>query len=185
MMPLGLHHIMSANEHYGPGPWWAPAKIRADWTPPYYHKVDSIGIGFDRSKTGSNAISQYHEPIATQLNDLAACPENLLLWFHHVPWNYTMKSGHNLWEEICFKYDKGVQQVRAFQKVWDEAQPYLDKERFAAVQSKLRNQTINAILWKDACLLYFQQFSRMPIPFELERPVNNLEDIIRNDMRRK
>lgn len=185
MMPLGLHHIMSANEHYGPGPWWAPARMRADWTPPYYHKADSIGIGFDRSKTGSNAISQYHEPIATQLNDLADCPENLLLWFHHVPWNYTMKNGHNLWEEICFKYDKGVQQVRAFQKVWDEAQPYLDKERFVAVQSKLRNQTINAVLWKDACLLYFQQFSRMPIPFELERPVNNLEDIIRNDMRRK
>lgn len=185
MMPLGLHHIMSANEHYGPGPWWAPARVRADWTPPYYHKVDSIGIGFDRSNTGSNATSQYHEPLTTQFNNLATCPENLLLWFHHIPWNYKMKSGHTFWDEMCYHYDMGVQQVRQFQKTWDKVQPYVDEQRFIEVQRKLRSQTLNAILWKDACLLYFQQFSHMPIPYEIERPVNNLDDIIKNDSRRK
>lgn len=184
MTPLGLHHIMSANIHYGPGPWWAPVRVRADWTPPYYHRADSLGIGFDRTKTGSNAVSQYNEPLASQLNNLATCPENLLLWFHHVSWKYKMKSGHTLWDEMCYKYDKGVQQVRGFQKIWDKAEPYVDTERFVRIQKKLRSQTVNAILWKDACLLYFQQFSHMPIPYNLERPVNNFEEVMANDMKR-
>ena len=185
MMPLGLHHIFSANEHYGPGPWWAPKRIRIDWTPPYYHKADSMGIGFDRTTTGSNAVSQYHEPLASLLNNIQTCPDIYLLWFHHVSWNYTMRSGRTLWEEICYHYDSGVKQVRQFQATWDEAQPYVDAERFAAVQSKLRQQTRNAQVWKDACLLYFQQFSRQPIPFDIERPVYELNDIIRADMTRK
>ena len=185
MTPLGFHHIMSANEHYGPGPWWAPARTRPDWTPPYYHQADSNGVGFDRTKAGSDAVNQYHEPLASKFNDLKTCPEIYLLWFHHLPWNYKMKSGHTLWDEICYHYDKGVQQVRRFQKIWDKVQRYVDEKRFTTVQQKLRSQTTNAILWKDACLLYFQQFSRMPIPYDLERPVNNLNDIIANDMRRR
>jgi len=185
MTPLGFHHIMSANEHYGPGPWWAPARTRPDWTPPYYHQADSNGVGFDRTKAGSDAVNQYHEPLASKFNDLKTCPEIYLLWFHHLPWNYKMKSGHTLWDEICYHYDKGVQQVRRFQKIWDKVQPYVDEKRFTAVQQKLRSQTTNAILWKDACLLYFQQFSRMPIPYDIERPVSNLNDIIANDMRRR
>ncbi|MEP6746964.1 MAG: alpha-glucuronidase [Bacteroidota bacterium] len=184
MMPLGFHHIMSANEHYGPGPWWAPAKMRADWTPPYYHQADSNGVGFNRTKTGSNAVSQYHEPLASEFNDPATCPDAYLLWFHHLPWDYKMKSGKTLWDEIALHYDKGVKQVRSFQKIWDEAEGFVDEERFTEVQRKLRSQTNNAVLWKDACLLYFQQFSRMPIPYEIERPVNNLDEIIANDMKR-
>ncbi len=185
MMPLGLHHIMSANEHYGPGPWWAPARMRADWTPPYYHQADSIGIGFNRTNTGSDAASQYHEPLASQYNNLQTCPENLLLWFHHVPWNHRLKSGRTLWAEMCHYYDKGVQQVRQFQKVWDKAEPYVDTMRFFAVQRKLRSQSTNAVYWKDACLQYFQRFSKMPIPYDLERPVNNLDEIMTNDARRR
>ncbi len=185
MTPLGLHHIMSANGHYGPGPWWAPARMRADWTPPYYHKADSTGIGFNRSKTGSDAVEQYNAPLAAQLNDPNTCPDNLLLWFHHLPWDFKMKSGRTLWEELCIHYDKGVQQVREFQKIWDKAGQYTDTLRFAAIQRKLRLQALNAQLWKDACLQYFQQFSKMPIPYDLERPFYNLDDIIKNDMRRK
>ena len=185
MMPLGFHHIFSANEHYGPGPWWAPKNIRPDWTPPYYHKADTAGVGFDRTSTGSDAISQYHEPLASLLADPATCPDMYLLWFHHMSWNYIMKSGKPLWDEICYHYDLGVQQVRQFQKIWDRCQPYVDTERFIAVQRKLRSQAQNAQLWKDACLQYFQQFSRIPIPYELERPVNNLDEIINNDMRRR
>jgi len=184
MMPLGFHHIMSAEGHYGPGPWWAPPRVRPDWTPPYYHQADSAGIGFNRTRTGSNAVGQYHEPLASQYNDPTTCPDGLLLWFHHLPWDYKMKSGRSLWDEICYHYDKGVQQVRQFQKTWDKAQPYVDEERFIAVQRKLRSQSSNAVLWKDACLLYFQQFSRLPIPYDIERPVNNLDEMIANDMKR-
>lgn len=181
MTPLGLHHIMSANGHYGPGPWWAPKGMRADWTPPYYHKAGSDGIGFDRTKTGSDAVSQYHEPLASQLNDVNTCPEKYLLWFHHLSWNYKVKSGRSLWDELCYRYDEGVNQVRGFQKVWDKAGVYVDSARFTEVQRKLRIQCVNAVLWKDACLLYFQQFSKMPIPYELERPVNNLDVMMHND----
>jgi alpha-glucuronidase len=181
MMPLGFHHIFSANEHYGPGPWWAPKGIRKDWTPPYYHQADTIGVGFDRTKTGSDAVSQYNEPLCSQLNDVRTCPETYLLWFHHLPWDYKMRSGYTLWDEICYKYDSGLQQVHQFQKIWDKTQPYVDEERFYSVQKKLRDQCRNAQIWKDACLLYFQKFSRKPIPYSIERPVNNLEDLIKND----
>lgn len=185
MMPLGFHNIFSANEHYGPGPWWAPKGVRQDWTPPYYHKADTGGVGFDRTRTGSNAVNQYHEPLGTQFNDLKTCPEIYLLWFHHLPWDYKLQSGRTLWDEICYRYDGGVQQVRQFQKVWDKVQPYVDQERFAQVQSKLRSQSMNAQVWKDACLLYFQQFSHKAVPYEIERPVHDLDDLIKNDMRRQ
>jgi len=181
MMPLGLHHIMSANGHYGPGPWWAPKGMRPDWTPPYYHNASSTGIGFDRTTKGSDAVSQYHEPLASEFNNVATCPERYLLWFHHLPWDYKMKNGRTLWDDLCYHYEKGVNQVREFQKVWDKAGPYVDSTRFMEVQRKLRAQEMNAVLWKDACTLYFQQFSKMPIPYELERPVHNLDEMIYND----
>ncbi|WP_167619179.1 alpha-glucuronidase [Maribellus sediminis] len=181
MMPLGLHHIFSAHAHYGPGPWWAPPGMRKDWTPPYYHQADSLGIGFDRTAAGSNAISQYHEPLATQLGDVNMCPESLLLWFHHLPWDYQMKNGRSLWDEMCYRYDAGVKQVRTFQQLWDKTERFVDPERFAAVQHKLTEQSMNALEWKDACLLYFQQFSKLPIPYELERPMHNLDELLKRD----
>ncbi|MGA8264498.1 MAG: alpha-glucuronidase, partial [Ignavibacteriaceae bacterium] len=152
MMPLGLHHIFAANGHYGPGPWWGPKGVRKDWTPPYYHQADINGIGFDRTRTGSNAVSQYHEPLASLFNNVKTCPEVYLLWFHHLPWNYKMKSGRTLWDELCYHYEAGLQKVREFQKVWDRVERYVDPERFTLVQSKLRQQCVNAQLWKDACL---------------------------------
>lgn len=184
MMPLGIHHIFAGDHHYGPGPWYAPKGLRADWTPPYYHKADSLGIGFDRTIAGSNAVAQYHEPLNSQFSDLKTCPEIYLLWFHHLPWDYKMKNGRTLWDDLCYHYDTGLQQVRQFQRVWDEVKPYVDQQRFAQVQRKLRSQSINAQVWKDGCLLYFQQFSHKPIPFDIERPVNNLNDLIDNDMKR-
>ncbi len=183
MMPLGLHHIFAGNHHYGPGPWYAPEGVRPDWTPPYYHQADASGIGFDRTRAGSNAVSQYHEPLASQFNDPATCPEIYLLWFHHLPWTYRMKSGRTLWDEICYHYERGVLQVRQFQKIWDKTEPYVDAQRFAEVQSKLRRHYRDAQIWKDSCLLYFQQFSRLPIPYDIERPVNDLEDLMRIDLK--
>ncbi len=184
MMPLGLHHIFSAHAHYGPGPWWAPPGMRKDWTPPYYHQADSLGIGFDRTAAGSNAISQYHEPLATQLSNVNVCPESLLLWFHHLPWDYQMKNGRSLWDEMCYRYDAGVKQVRNFQQVWDRTERFVDPERFAAVQHKLTEQSMNALEWKDACLLYFQQFSKLPIPYELERPMHTMDELLKRDRQR-
>ena len=184
MMPLGLHHIFSAHAHYGPGPWWAPRGMRADWTPPYYHQADSLGIGFDRTATGSNAISQYHEPLASQLANLNTCPEVLLLWFHHVSWEHKMKNGRTLWNELCYRYDEGVRQVREFQQIWDKAERFVDAERFEAIQHKLTEQSMNAQEWKDACTLYFQQFSKQPIPYELERPMFNLDELLERDRHR-
>jgi len=175
---LGLHHIFAEGHHYGPAPWFSNKNLRADWTSVYYHKADSKGIGFNRSRTGSNAISQYHEPLASQLNNIETCPEIYLLWFHHLPWDYKMKNGRILWDELCYRYDKGVNQVREFQKTWDRIQPYIDQQRFSEVQSKLKRQCQDAQIWKDASLLYFQQFSQLPIPFEIERPVHDLKSLI-------
>ena len=184
MMPLGFHHIFAAEDHYGPGLWWAPKGVRADWTPPYYHQSSTYGVGFNRTTTGTNAVEQYHEPLASLFNDPKTCPENVLLWFHHLPWNYKMKSGQTLWDEICIHYATGLDQVSEFQKNWDKVEKYVDADRFARVQAKLREQRHNAQIWNDACVLYFQQFSKMPIPFELNRPQNNLDELIKNDLKR-
>lgn len=184
MMPLGLHHIFAANEHYGPGPWWGPKGVRKDWTPPYYHQAEKNGIGFDRTASGSNAVNQYHDPLNSIFSNPKTCPEIFLLWFHHLPWDFKLKSGMTLWDEMCWKYDEGVSQVREFQKIWDKAGIYTDYQRFSEVQSKLREQSSNAQVWKDACILYFQQFSNMPVPQGIERPVNDLNDIIRKDYER-
>lgn len=177
MMPLGLHHIFAWGHHYGPEPWCTIPGARPDWLPSYYHRADKQGIGFDRSSKGSNAVAQYPEALAKQYGNIDTCPEEYLLWFHHVPWTYRMKNGRSLWDELCYRYDSGVRQVREFQKVWDAAEKYIDAERFREVQSHLRIQARDAVWWKDACLLYFQKFSGMPIPYDIERPVHNLKDL--------
>ena len=177
MMPLGLHHIFAFTHHYGPEPWGDMPGGRPDWMPWYYHNANELGVGFDRTTTGSNAVSQYFPPLNREFNDISLCPENLILWFHHVPWNHKMKSGHTLWDELCYHYDRGVQQVREYQKVWDRVESSVDSQRFNEVQSKLKIQARDAVWWRDACLLYFQTFSKMPIPYELERPIYNLEEL--------
>lgn len=179
MMPLGLHHLFAWDHHYGPEPWCEIKDARPDWLPRYYHSADSVGIGFDRSKNGSDAVSQYFSPLREQYNDAKNCPDKYLLWFHHVPWKFTMNNGKTLWDELCYKYDSGVKQVRLYQMLWDKLEPYVDQERFHHVQSRLKIQTRDAIWWKDACLLYFQRYSRLPIPYEIERPVNDLEELMK------
>jgi alpha-glucuronidase len=178
--PLGLHHQMAWHHHYGPGPW-IKDKPRADWTSVYYNRADDEGIGFDRTKTGSNAVSQYFPPLDEQFGELETCPEKYLLWFHHVPWDYKMKSGRTLWEELCFYYYKGVDQVREMQKTWDSLEGKIDTERFTHVQSLLKIQLRDAIEWRNACLLYFQTFSNMPIPVEYEQPDKSLEYYMKID----
>ena len=179
MMPLGIHHIFAGNHHYGPEPWYAPRGVRADWTPPYYHKADSIGLGFDRTLTGSANVKQYPDELCRLYNDINTCPENLLTWFHHVPWDHKMKSGRTFWDELCHKYNDGVHEARRFLAIWDAMQPYIDAQRFEEVQRKLRIQARDSEWWRDACLLYFQTFSKRPIPQDVEHPVHNLDEMMR------
>ena len=179
MMPLGIHHIFAGTHHYGPEPWYSPKGLRADWTPPYYHKADSIGMGFDRTLKGSANVKQYPDELCRLYNDINTCPENLLTWFHHVPWDFRMKSGRTFWDELCHKYDEGVHQARHFLAVWDAMQPYVDSQRFSEVQRKLRIQARDSEWWRDACLLYFQTFSHRPIPQDMEHPVHNLDEMMK------
>ncbi len=177
MMPLGLHHLFAWGHHYGPEPWCAVPGARADWMPSYYHKADKQGIGFDRSATGSNAVAQYPQAFSIRYGNLYACPEEYLLWFHHVPWTHQMRDGSTLWESLCRHYDRGVQQVKNFQKVWDKAEKFVDLQRFSDVQQRLQTQLRDAIWWKDGCLLYFQEFSGMPIPYDVERPIHTPDEL--------
>jgi alpha-glucuronidase len=174
MTPLGLHHIMGTGHHYGPAPWVSNAG-RADWNPVYYHRADSLGIGFDRTSNGSNAISQYQPEVRKQWKNLNTCNEKYLLWFHHVPWTFKMHSGRTLWDELCYKYYSGVDSVRWMQKTWNDLKKYIDDERFDQVRMLLAVQEKEAVWWRNACLLYFQTFSKMPIPPNYEKPGHDLE----------
>lgn len=174
MNPIGLHHIMATGHHYGPGPWVADLN-RPEWNPTYYHRADSIGIGFNRTATGSDALSQYHPDAAKKWSDPATCPDIDLLWFHHLPWNYTMKSGRTLWNELCYRYNLGVDSVSWMQTVWNRQQSKLDAQRFEQVKMLLNIQHQEAKWWRDACLLYFQSFSRLPIPAPYEQPAKSLD----------
>lgn len=177
MMPLGLHHIFEVGHHYGPGPWIDSG--RPDWTSIYYHQSDQDGIGFDRTSSGSDAISLYHSPYSDQLASLDTCPEEFLLWFHHVAWDYQTQSGRTLWDELCFRYNWGVASVRQMQSMWDSLETYVDDARFQHVKALLVVQEHEACWWHDACLLYFQTFSKMPIPDEYEQPTETLEYFVK------
>lgn len=172
--PLGLTHLYAQGHHYGPAPWTSDLP-RPDWTAVYYHKADKEGIGFDRTKTGSNAIEQYHEPLKTKFSSVETTPEDYLLWFHHVDWDYEMDSGRTLWEELVHKYYEGVEQVRWMQDQWNSIEGLIDQQRFKHVKALLEIQEKDAVRWRDSCVLYFQTFSEMPIPDEYEKPGHDLE----------
>jgi alpha-glucuronidase len=174
MDPLGLTMIFGYDFHYGPGPWidYSP---HPDWNSTYYHRADSIGVGFDRTKTGSDAVSQYHAPLSEEFNSLADCPSHYLLWFHHVPWDFKMKSGNTLWNDLCDHYYEGVDSVRAMQKTWESLKGMIDDERWHNEEMLLTIQEEEAVWWRNSCLLYFQTFSRMPIPKGFEKPNKTLE----------
>ena len=172
MTPLGLAHIMATGHHYGPAPW--VTLRRADWSPTYYHRADTLGIGFDRSPTGSNAVAQYAAPVRDRYGKLATTPDSVLLWFHHVPWTHRVRSGRTVWDELVFRYNAGVDTVRAMQKGWTAVRPVVDSQRHSDVGAFLDIQEREARWWRDAALTYFQQFSRKPIPAAYERPAHPL-----------
>ncbi len=172
--PLGLTHLYSQGDHYGPAPWTATME-RADWNATYYHRAAKDGIGFNRTQSGSNAIAQYPKILAQQYGDIKTVPEDLLLWFHHVSWDHKMQSGRTLWDELVHKYYEGVEQVRSMQREWDKLESFIDAERFAQVKALLVVQERDAVIWRDSCVLYFQTFSGKPIPAGYEQPKHDLE----------
>ena len=213
MMPLGLHHIFAADHHYGPEPWCDRPGWREDWLPRFYHRADELGIGFNRTdhgetcvagEAGSNNVSQYPEPLRTLYNNRETCPENLLLWFHHVAWNYTMRNGLSLWDNLCYTYDRGVRQAQDFVKTWEEMEPYLfvqvsqdsfvgdfnapmrkdyPRERYQQQLQRFQRQAQDAQWWRDACLLYFQQFSHQPLPPDSPNFQYTLEQVMNYHLR--
>jgi alpha-glucuronidase len=174
MTPLGLHHIMDTGHHYGPGPWVSNLS-RPEWNPTYYHKADKSGIGFDRSKTGTNATAQYAPELEKIFDNSQTCPEIDLLWFHHVSWDYKLKNGQTLWNGLALKYQQGVNQVHEMQNIWNKTEKYVDSERFKEVQMLLEIQYKEAKWWRDACLLYFQQYSGQELPAGVEKSTHTLE----------
>lgn len=159
MMPLGLHHIFKADHHYGPEPDGNQAHFPEEWKPVYYHKATKEGVGFDRSSRGTNATSQYREPYRSLYDNVDTCPEDFLLWFHHLPWNYQLKNGRTLWGEMTYRYNRGVSAVESFVATWHQMRPYIDSQRYAEVDARLKSQEENAREWRDTCLNYFRQFA--------------------------
>ena len=166
MMPLGLHHIFKFDHHYGPEPDGFIASYPLEWCPVYYHKADAQGVGFDRSSKGTDAVAQYPEPYRSLYDNIETCPEEYLLWFHHVPWTYKMKSGSTLWQELCMKYNMGVAMVEVYRDFWHtSAKQYMKghEQEWQHTDSLLNVQLENAKEWRNTCLKYFQTFSKMKI----------------------
>ena len=174
MDPIGLNMIFGYDNHYGPGPWidYSP---HPDWNSTYYHRADSIGIGFNRTRSGSDAVDQYNPPLNNEFNSISSCPEKYLLWFHHMRWDYKMPSGRTLWDELCYFYYKGVDGVRDMQSSWNSLKGKIDEQEFKNEQMFLKIQEKEAVWWRNACILYFQTFSKMPIPEGYEKPDETLK----------
>ncbi|WIA55503.1 alpha-glucuronidase family glycosyl hydrolase [Sphingobium sp. WTD-1] len=174
MTPLGLAHIMGTGHHYGPAPWVSEL-ARPEWNPVYYHKADKQGIGFDRTRTGSNATGQYAPALAKLLDNPKTTPERELLWFHHLPWDYRLQSGETLWDGLIHHYDRGVETVAAMQRDWAKLKPQVDAERFAQVETFLAIQHREAQWWRDACIAYFQSVSGRPLPAGSAAPAHPID----------
>jgi alpha-glucuronidase len=179
MTPLGLAHLMGTGHHYGPAPWVDNAG-RPDWNPVYYHRADAEGIGVERTAAGSNAVAQYAPPLAEEFASLDKIPDKYLLWFHHVPWDTKLKSGHTLWDELVIRYTSGVEDVAKMRATWAKMKPYVDQERYAETAGYLATQENEAKWWRDACIAYFQTISKRPLPAGTappEHPLSTYESL--------
>ncbi|TDB59150.1 mannonate dehydratase [Arundinibacter roseus] len=174
--PLGLHHIMGQNIHFGPEPWLERSR-RPDWTSIYYHRADSLGLGFDRTASGSNALTLYRPEVQAQWNNPATCPLPYLLWFHHVAWDTRLSTGQTLWNELCTRYYEGVNGVADLQKQWKSVENHIDEEIFDDVAGRLAVQHREALNWRDACVLYFQTYAKRPIPAPYPTPERSLDEL--------
>jgi len=175
MTPLGLHHLMGTGHHHGPAPWVDDLE-RADWNPVYFHRAGRDGIGFDRTPRGSNAVAQYAPDWAARLARPETTPEDWLLWFHHLPWDYPLRSGRTLWAELVARYDRGVAAVADMRSQWTALKADIDPQRHADVAAYLAVQEAEARWWRDACVAYFQSVSGLPLPAGTRAPAHSLDE---------
>jgi alpha-glucuronidase len=173
MTPLGLAHQMATDYHYGPAPWVCDLK-QPSWNPCYYNHADRHGIGFDRTKTGSDAVAQYSPPVAAKFANLDTVPDKYLLWFHHLHWTYRMRSGRTLWDGLVGHYDAGAAQASQMRRTWSAVRPYVDAARWEAVESDLGRESDEARWWRDASIAYFESLSKLPLPPGSSAPAHPL-----------
>jgi alpha-glucuronidase len=173
MTPLGLAHLMGPGHHYGPAPW-DKSLSRADWNPVYYHRADKDGIGFDRTRKGSDAVDQYAPPLAAEFNNLKTTPDAYLLWFHHLPWNYRMRSGQTLWHALVAHYTHGVDEVKKMRASWATLDGRIDAQRYAQTAAFLAIQQDEAQWWRDASIAYWQSLNQLPLPDGYAPPAHPL-----------
>jgi alpha-glucuronidase len=174
MTPLGLAHQMATDYHYGPAPWVCDLK-QPSWNPCYYNRADAGGIGFDRTKSGSDAVAKYAPPVAARFANLATISDKHLLWFHHLSWTYRMRSDRTLWDELVTHYDRGVTQVVRMSRTWATLRPYVDADRWGAVVTDLKREQAEARWWRDASVAYFQSLSKLPLPSGSPAPAHSLK----------
>lgn len=174
--PLGLHHLMGQNIHFGPEPWLSQS-ARPDWTSVYYHRADSVGLGFDRTAGGNNVLALYHPEARKAWENPATCDLKYLLWFHHIGWNQPVSTGKTLWDELCTRYFRGVESVQWMQTEWTKVKPFVDAEMYEDVAGRLAVQHREALNWRDACVLYFQTISGQPVPPPFRQPERTLEEL--------
>jgi alpha-glucuronidase len=174
MTPLGLAHLMDTGHHYGPGPW-VDDLSRPEWNPVYYHRADKLGIGFDRTASGSNAVAQYAPAVAQRYGDLASTPPELLLWFHHLDWDHRLPSGRTVWEELVYRYDHGAREVEVMQERWHRLEGRIDAQRYESVAAMLQIQRREARWWRDASIAYFQSVSGRALPAGITPPARTLD----------
>ncbi len=174
--PLGLHHVMGQNIHFGPEPW-LERSARPDWTAIYYHRADSVGLGFNRTSTGNNALALYHPEVQKLWGNPQTCDLRYLLWFHHVPWTQKLSTGKTLWDEFASRYYTGIKEVENLQAAWTGVKPYVNAEIFADVKGRLAAQHREALNWRDACVLYFQTYSKQPVPAPFSPPTRTLAEM--------
>jgi alpha-glucuronidase len=174
--PLGVHHVMGESHHFGPEPWVEKAP-RPDWTALYYHRADTVGIGFDRTEKGSNSLAQYHPELRAKYADINTIQPEFLLWFHHAPWTHKLQNGKTVWDEMVSRYYEGVKSVEKMQKDWGSLKGKIDKEIFENVEARLKTQLKEAHWWRDASVLYFQKFSKMPVLSPYQKPTRTFEEV--------
>ncbi|MBK9508911.1 MAG: alpha-glucuronidase [Cytophagaceae bacterium] len=174
--PLGVHHVMGESHHFGPEPWVEKAP-RPDWTALYYHRADSVGIGFDRTEKGSNSLAQYHPELRAKYSDIDKIQPEFLLWFHHAPWGKKLSTGRSVWDEMVNRYYEGVKSVEKMNSEWQGLRGKIDRETFENVESRLKTQLKEAYWWRDASVLYFQKFSKMPVSSPYQKPTRTFEEL--------
>ena len=157
--PLGLQTLTDIlGSHYGPGIESSEENGWGQW-----HRADRKGVGMDRSvSTGTGFVGQYSAPIAQLYEPTSTTPDELLVFFHHVPYTYILHSGKTVIQSIYDSHYEGAERAADYVKQWQTLEGLIDNERYAATLARLEYQSGHAIVWRDAVCEYFLKLSGIP-----------------------